>query len=77
VSKGFLLSAATVVVGALLAGALIQGTFANAGGDAGYVGSERLVDLVQGPASPLHDSMEDVARRDMGVGLGVTSRRGG
>jgi hypothetical protein len=70
VSKGFLVSAATVVVGALLAGALIQGNVANAGGDAGYVGPERLEDLVQGPPSPLHDSMEDVARRAMAMGEG-------
>ena len=70
VSKGFLLSAATVVVGTLLVGSLVQGSVANAGADAGRAMPERLEELVQGPASPLHDSMEDVARRAMAMGEG-------
>ena len=70
VSKGFLVSAATVVVGTLLVGSLVQGSVANAGADAGRAMPERLEELVQGPASPLHDSMEEVARRAMAMGVG-------
>ena len=69
-SKGFLLSAATVVLGTLLVGSLAQGSVANAGADAGRAMPERLEELVQGPPSPLHDSMEDVARRAMAMGEG-------
>ena len=57
-------------MGTLLVGSLVQGSVANAGADAGRAMPERLEELVQGPASPLHDSMEDVARRAMAMGEG-------